>query len=122
VKLTQSERRRWEEFAGKRFDPYCDAPVEEISVDDYGCLHVGSTVSCGVYVVINADDDVMYVGKVCRVTGTVDDRFRRHHAAADEWDRVWVLPMRETADPRPVEDSMIEYFDPPDNKASKPCR
>ena len=122
MKLTLAEQRRWLDHAGSRIDPFCDAPIEQIEVDDYGRLSVNSTVACGVYVVINADNDVMYVGKVCRAVGTVDDRFRYHHAMADEWDRVWVLPLGEQADPSALEDAMIRYFQPPDNRIGRTVR
>jgi hypothetical protein len=122
MKLTLAERRRWMNHAGPRLDPFCDSPIEQIELDDYGRLSVSSTIACGVYVVINADDDVMYVGKVCRVYGTVDNRFRYHHAMAEEWDRVWVLPLREDEDPSALEDAMIRYFQPPDNRAGRNVR
>lgn len=122
MKLSQAEQNRWTAYAGPRLDPFCDSPIERIEVDDYGRLSVASTITCGVYVVVNADDDVMYVGKVCRTVGTIDDRFRHHHAMAAEWDRVWVLPLREGEDPSSLEGSMIRHFDPPDNRAGRGVR
>lgn len=122
MRLTLAERRRWIDHAGPRLDPFSDDPIEPIEVDDFGRLSVGSTVACGVYVVINADDDVMYIGKVCRMVGTIDHRFRYHHAMADEWDRLWVLPLREDADPSALEDAMIRHFQPPDNRRGRTGR
>lgn len=122
MRLTLAEQRRWIEHAGPRIDLFWDARIEQLEIDDFGRLSVDSTVGCGVYVVINADSDVMYIGKVCRSVGTIDHRFRNHHAMAEEWDRVWVLPLREDADPSALEDAMIRYFQPPDNRLGRTGR
>lgn len=120
MKLNDGERERWERHAGKRADPYRDHPTEEIAVDDHGRLHVDSTVGCGVYVVLDPDDHVVYVGKVDRETGHIGYRFRNHHAAQDDWDRVWILPFREDCDPATLEMSMIKHFLPQDNRLGVP--
>ncbi|MCU1497593.1 MAG: hypothetical protein JWM47_1546 [Acidimicrobiales bacterium] len=121
MRLSEAECRRWLEHAGSNVDPYRDRQIEEILVDDHGRLRVDSTVECGIYVVLNADFDVMYVGKVDRPDGTLADRFRRHHAHDFEWHRVWVLPLNDEADPRSLELAMIKHFQPPDNIAGLPC-
>ncbi len=126
MKLTPAERRRWAGFAGCRLDPYRDRPIEEITVDGFGRARVDSTVACGVYVVLDPDDEVVYVGKVDRRDGsTIAERFCDHHALADDWDRVWILPLKEgtaASEVLAVEGAMIKFFCPHHNKASRSCQ
>lgn len=123
MRLSAEERRRWTRYAGRdRVHPFREQSIEEIVRDQFGRLQVDSTVACGVYVVVDPDDDVLYVGKVSRATGTIADRFREHHAAQPDWDRVWIMPCTDGTDPTPIEDAMIKFFAPCDNIAGLSCR
>jgi hypothetical protein len=121
MRLTVAEQRRWRDVAGDRADRYRDSDWIEIDKDEHGRLNVDSTVTCGIYVVVDADDHVCYIGKVHRNCGSdLRDRFRDHHARQDHWDRVWVLPLLYTLAAHAVvelEAAMITYFDPDDNVA-----
>lgn len=78
-----------------------------------------TAMAVGVYVVVDADDVVQYIGKVCREDpSAIRDRFANHHASRDTWDGVWLLPLRDDCPNHVVETleaSMIRAYRPTGN-------
>jgi hypothetical protein len=120
--LNDAEQNRWLEIL-KDKTPWCpDRTLLPISVGEQGHLVVDAPVHRALYLVVDADDEVVYVGKVDRAEGTVTDRFRYHHAYDEDWDRVWVIGLSSTVGPNEVlgwESTLIGHFDPVGNKTGR---
>lgn len=72
----------------------------------------------GCYVGVDRDERVRYVGKVCRDVGGFAERFVGHHQPVEEWDRVWLLPLRQAVPPHivgAIEALLIRVLFPKDN-------
>jgi len=99
------------------------APVDLCGVTPLkgrGALLMSSTaMAVGVYVVVDTDDVVQYIGKVCREDpSAIRDRFATHHACRYTWDGVWLLPLRDDCPNHVVETleaNMIRAFRPTGN-------
>lgn len=119
MELTSAEQERWLRVLGDRVAPFPDRTLLEISHDDWGNAVVDALSYRALYLVVDPDNEVVYVGKVDRVEGSVADRFRHHHACNDEWDRVWVVTLVDELSSHDVSDielSLIHHFDPVDNR------
>jgi hypothetical protein len=120
--LNDTEQNRWLEIL-KGKTPWCpDRTLLPISVGEQGHLVVDAPARRALYLVVNADDEVVYIGKVDRAEGTVTDRFRDHHAYDEDWDRVWVIGLSSTVASNEVlewERTLIGHFDPVGNKTGR---
>ena len=109
---------RWVRVLASCIVPVPDLTMLDVQRDTYGRALIESTARLCVYLVVDHDERVVYVGKVERTNGTIADRFRDHHALTDDWIRVWILPLLEHLTPREildVEATLIRHFDPPCN-------
>src|SRR5437879_3907012 len=119
MELTPAEQERWLRVIGSRAAPFADRTLKDIELDAWGNCVIDAPFHCAVYLVVDADDTVVYVGKVDRTDGTLADRFRQHHAWNDYWDRAWVVPIDSCVSAQQVfelELSLIRHFDPVDNR------
>ena len=82
-------------------------------------LSESAAMAVGIYVVVDMDDCVRYIGKVCRADPRgIQDRFAHHHAATIDWAGVWLLPLSDDCPDRTVqqlEEQMIAAFRPDGN-------
>lgn len=73
----------------------------------------------GLYVVVDGDGHVLYVGKVRRQSGSgIVERLDDHHAARRDWEAVWLLPLRSDCSELAVlrlEAQLIAAYRPRDN-------
>lgn len=125
MKLTPEEQTRWLEHLGSRATWCVDRTLLPIYLDDWENLTVDSAATHALYIVVDADDEVQYVGRVDRAQGSVADRFRSHHAYEAEWDRVWVIPLVNCVpgeDAADCERTVIQYFNPVDNTRGRAGR
>ncbi len=77
-------------------------------------------MAVGLYVAVDEDDTVQYIGKVCRRGNpdAVRDRHYRHENATVEWVGLWLLPLRDDCSNdvvRQLERDLIRAYDPVDN-------
>ena len=117
LRLTRAEQGAWVEKLDAKL-AFCDRTLLPIYESDGGAVTIDAAVSRAVYVVIDPDDYVVYVGMVDRTAGVVADRFRDHHKYTEAWDRVWVLALSDSLvhdDVREVEDALIRHFEPVGN-------
>jgi hypothetical protein len=117
LRLTAGEKAAWLKRLASDV-AFCDRTMLAIYESDAGSLTVDAAVSRAVYVVVDPDDFVQYVGMVDRTVGMVADRFRDHHKYSETWDRVWVIALGSWLshqEVRLIEDDLIHYYDPPDN-------
>lgn len=125
MKLTPEEQTRWLGHLGSRATWCVDRTLLPVYVDAWENLTVDSSTTYALYLVVDADDEVLYVGKVGRAQGSVADRFRGHHAYEPEWARVWVIPLVTgvaAEDAADCEHTLIQYFDPVDNTRGRAGR
>ena len=74
----------------------------------------------GLYVAIDYFDRVLYIGQVCRSSGTgIVERISGHHAIPSSCSGIWLLPLRDDL-PKAIvsrfEGMMIRAFQPPANQ------
>ena len=125
MKLTSEEQARWIEFLGPRAVWCGDRTLLPIYKDAWDNITLDSLVSRALYLVVDADDIVVYIGKVDRADGTVAERFREHHAYTMGGDRVWVIPLAAGLAADEVagcEHTLIQHFDPADNTLGRARR
>lgn len=125
MKLTPEEQTRWLEHLGSRATWCVDRTLRPVYVDAWENITVDSAATQALYLVVDADDEVFYVGKVDRSDGTVADRFRDHDAYTPAWGRVWVIPLAAGVagdDVLDCEHTLIQYFDPVDNTSGRTGR
>ena len=88
-------------------------------------LSPSAAMAVGIYVVVDLDDCIRYIGKVRRrgIEG-IQERFADHHAAATSWAGAWLLPLRDDCPDRTVldlEEQMIAAFRPDGNLQHVPA-
>lgn len=120
ITFDAADAKRWCQTFGRNIDPltpwdhYALAPDR----DDAG-LSSMAVMASGVYVVVDAERTVVYVGKVTRDDpGGLRDRFRRHHAARPWWAALWVLRFSDDCDAHVVlraEARLIAAYQPVGN-------
>ena len=116
-RLTRAEQEAWLEQLGD-IVVFCDRTLLPIYESGVG-VTIDAAVNRAVYLVVDPDDFVVYVGKVDRAVGMVADRFRDHHKYTEDWDRVWVVALATTLtnhEVLDVEDQLIAHFDPIGNE------
>lgn len=105
---------RWIRRFGRLIDP--DGPAGEHRLVG---RRTHTTWPVGIYIAVDEDDRVRYVGKVCRSDGQgFDARFANHDQPVEDWPRVWLVPLRpNVADliVRAVEALFIQILRPTDN-------
>ena len=117
---------RWMRFFG--LAAHRAIPFDLYSIEHEGGqvrLAASSAMSVGIYVVVDFDSCVRYIGKVCRRAPTaIQDRFVRHHAATLDWTAVWLLPLEDHCSDdtvRALEAVMISAFRPDGNTQHVPA-
>lgn len=74
----------------------------------------------GLYLAIDSFDRLLYIGKVCRASGTgIVERVHRHHAIPPTCAALWILPLRDDLSPATVshfERKLINAYQPPFNR------
>lgn len=79
---------------------------------------VGVLWPVGCYLGVDFDTTVRYVGKVCRRHAGFATRFAHHRQPVEDWERVWLLPLRVDVAPHVVagvEALLIRRLRPLDN-------
>ena len=73
----------------------------------------------GLYIAVDAEGRVAYVGKVTRPhDGGFRDRYRNHHVETARWESVWVVPIHRTltvAEVEEIEATVISFLAPYQN-------
>jgi len=111
---------RWHDIHGNAADPYAQPDLYSYDVDDEHPLADHAAMAVGLYVAVDEDDLVRYVGQVRRPgnPGAVRERHRAHHKANDAWIGLWLLPLRDDCPKASVdrfEQELIQAYDPIDN-------
>ena len=125
MKLTPEEQIRWLEFLGPRAVWCGDRTLLPIYKDAWDNITIDSLVHPALYLVVDADDVVVYIGKVDRAEGTVAERFREHHAYTLECGPRAAIPLAAgiaADDVAGCENTLIQYFDPVDNTLGRAGR
>ena len=108
----------WLRRLGDASDPVtCPGYVPIEPLPDGG-IDCEVAMQCGLYIIVDAWNRVLYVGKVQRHDSGLDARLRNHHREDSSWAGVWVIPLRADLSPgsiRDLERSMIEAYCPPLN-------
>jgi hypothetical protein len=121
-----TEARQWHSAHGTARHPTTATPdVYAVTVNETGCRIAASAgMAKGIYVVVDTDDHVIYIGKVCRETpAAIRDRFATHHAAQPCWTAVWLLPLHDqisNSEVEALEANLIKVYRPVGNKQHNP--
>lgn len=111
---------RWHAIHGAAADPYAQPDIYDYDLDEEHPLSEYAAMSVGIYVAVDEDETVRYIGQVRRPgnPAAVRERHHRHHKANDEWVALWLLPLRDTCTKDVVdqlERELIRAYDPIDN-------
>jgi len=114
---------RWRHFFGSANHPYLPQDLYAVEVGPAGDVQLRDPtlyMPVGLYVAVDYFDRVLYIGQVCRNSGTgIVERVQNHHAIPPTCAGLWILPLREDLSRSTVsrfEEMMITAYQPPANR------
>lgn len=114
---------RWRRYFGSANHPDLPQDLYAVDVSPDGDVQLRDRtlyMPVGLYVAVDYFDRVLYIGRVCRSSGTgIVERMRKHHAIPPTCAGLWILPLRDGLSAATVsrfEEMMITAHQPPANR------